>query len=45
MTSATNANDDLSSDAETVIYEEPVIKRRNPKRKGDFMQYFETKKL
>ena len=41
----TNANDDLSSDAETIIYEEPAIKRRNPKRKGDSMRCFDTKKF
>ena len=34
--------DDLSSDAETIIYEEPMIKLRKPERKGDPMQCFDT---
>ena len=41
----TDVNDYLSSDAETIIYEEPIIKRRNPKRKDDPMQRFGTKKF
>ena len=40
----TDVYDDLSSDAETIIYEEQFIKRRNPNRKGDPMQRFDTKK-
>ena len=36
-------NDDLSSDTETIIYEEPIIKRRNSKRKDDHMQLLDTK--
>ena len=35
----------LSSDGETIIYEEPVIKHRNPKRKSDTLQRFYTKKF
>ena len=38
-------NDDLSSDTETIIYEEPIIKRRNSKRKDDHMQLLDTKKF
>ena len=41
----TNVKDGLSSDAETIIFEEAIIKRRNPKRKGDPMQRFDTKKF
>ena len=41
----TDVNDDLSSDAEAIIYEEPIVKRRNPKRKGDPMQRFDTKRF
>ena len=41
----TDFNDDLSYDAETIIYKEPIIKRRNPKRKGDSMQRFDTKRF
>ena len=41
----TDVNDDLSSDAETIIYEEPIIKRGNPKRNGDPMQRFDIKKI
>ena len=41
----TNVKDGLSSDAETIIFEEAIIKRRNPKRKGDPMQRFDTKKI
>ena len=40
----TDVYDDLSSDAETIIYEEQFIKRRNPNRKRDPMQRFDTKK-
>ena len=40
-----DVNDDLSSDAETIVYEEPIIKRRNPKRKGNSMQRFDAKNL
>ena len=40
----TDVYDDLSSDAETIIYEEQFIKRRNPNRKGDPMHRFDTKK-
>ena len=40
-----DVNDDLSSDAETIIYEEPIIKRRNSKRKDDHMQLLDTKKF
>ena len=31
----TDVNNDLSSDAETIIYEELIIKCRNSKRKGN----------
>ena len=41
----TDVNNDLSSDAETMIYEEPIIKRRNPQRKGNPMQCFDTKRF
>ena len=41
----TDVNEDLSSSAETIVYEEPIIKRRNPKRKGNLMQRFDTKNL
>ena len=41
----TNVNDDLSSDAETIIYEEPIIKHRTSKRTGDPMQHLDTKKI
>ena len=37
--------DDLSSDAEKIIYEEPLIKLRKTERKGDPMQRFDTKKF
>ena len=40
-----DVNDDLSSDSETIIYEEPIIKRRNSKRKDDHMQLLDTKKF
>ena len=36
----TDINNDLSSNVETIIYEEPIIKRRNPKRNGDPMQRY-----
>ena len=39
----TDINDDLSCNAETIIYEEPIIKRRSPKKKSDPMQRFDTK--
>ena len=41
----TDVNDDLSSDAATIIYEEPIIKRRNPKRKSDLLQRFDTERF
>lgn len=41
----TNVNNDVSSDTETIICEEPIIKHRNPKRKGDPIQSFNTKKI
>ena len=41
----TDVSNDLSSDAETMIYEEPIIKRRNPQRKGNPMQCFDTKRF
>ena len=41
----TNVNNDLSSDTETIICEEAIIKHRNPKRKGDPIQSFNTKKI
>ena len=33
----------MSFNVETIIYEEPIIKRRNPKRKGNPMQCLDTK--
>ena len=41
----TDVNNDLSSDAETIIYEEPIIKCRNPKRKGNPYSVLIQKKL
>lgn len=38
----TDINNDLSSHAETIIYEELII---NPKRKDDHMQRIDTKNL
>ena len=35
----------MSSDAETIIYEEPVIRRRNPKRESAPLQHFDAKKF
>ena len=40
----TDVNDDLS-DGETIIYEKPIIKRRNPKRKEDILQRFDIKRF
>ena len=40
----TDFNDDLS-DGETIIYEKPIIKCRNPKRKGDILECFDTKRF
>ena len=39
----TDVNDDLSCNAERIIYEEPIIKRKNPRKKSNPMQRFDTK--
>ena len=36
----TDVNDDLSSDAETIFHEKPIIKRGNQKRNGNPMQRY-----
>ena len=41
----TDISNDLSYDAETIIYEELITKCRNPKRKGNPMQRFDTKRF
>ena len=43
----TDVNDDvsLSSYAKIIIYEEPIVKHRNPKRKSDPLLRFDTKRF
>ena len=40
ISSDVNNDHNLLSDAKTIIYEEPIIKLRNPKRKSAPLQFF-----